>query len=468
MQARDDSVAQGLRLASADRQLPQNVEVEEAIIGGILVDPNAIARIRSTVKPEHFYIGFHARLYQAACEVFDRGDAVDMLSVFSAAGGTADIQRAIARLMDSTVSAVNIDQMAMLLMDKWRRRQLISIGQQFRELGYHSRDGWEAIAAQAESKFYDLLLSAQSQSSLTALPEIAQERIDYLQAVEEGKVVTSLSTGFYDLDAMTNGGIQPGKLMITAGRPSMGKSAFSLHRGRNVAALSKRPVFFFSLEMSKEEWFDRLWSIESDIPGSVIAAATRSNQVWEHLCSGVSKLTSLPIWIDDSPGLDITKIATKSRHLAAEVGTPALIVIDYLQIMDGTEPDGSMVQAQAIGRTTRAAKRLARSLKCTVDMVSQLSRGVESRTNKRPVMSDLRDSGSIEADADTIMLLYRDEYYNPDTPDRGIAEIIIGKQRGGATGTVKLLFEPQYTRFKNVARSAPRTEVTGLRASNFS
>lgn len=244
-------------------------------------------------------------------------------------------------------------------------------------------------------------------------------------------------------------GFQRSDLIIAAGRPAMGKTSFCLNIARNIAAFHKLPVAVFSLEMSKEQLVYRLLSSEAQVESGRLRSGRISQDEWEPLGYGISSLSQMPIFIDDTPNISITEMRSKVRRLQAEQGGAlGLVLIDYLQLMEGS---GSENRVQELSRMTRALKGLARELSVPVIALSQLSRGVESRTNKRPMMSDLRESGSIEQDADLILMLYRDEYYTPDTPDRGIAEVIITKHRNGPVGTIKLLFEPQFTRFRNLA-----------------
>jgi replicative DNA helicase len=243
-------------------------------------------------------------------------------------------------------------------------------------------------------------------------------------------------------------GFQRSDLIIAAGRPSMGKTSFVLNMARNIAALQKLPVAIYSLEMSKLQLVYRLLSSEVEMESSRLRTGRIAQNEWEKLGHAISMLSQMPIFIDDTPNISVTEMRSKCRRLQAEQGGAlGLILIDYLQLMEG----GSDNRVQELSKITRSLKGLARELNAPIIALSQLSRGVESRTNKRPMMSDLRESGSIEQDADLIMMLYREEYYEPDTPDRGIAEVIVTKHRNGPTGTVKLLFEPQFTRFRNLA-----------------
>jgi replicative DNA helicase len=243
-------------------------------------------------------------------------------------------------------------------------------------------------------------------------------------------------------------GFQRSDLIIAAGRPSMGKTSFVLNIARNIAAFHKLPIAVFSLEMSKEQLVYRLLSSEAQVESGRLRSGRIAQTEWEPLGHAISTLSQLPIFIDDTPNISVTEMRSKARRLQAEQGgAMGLILIDYLQLMEGSGDN----RVQELSKMTRSLKSLARELQVPIIALSQLSRGVESRTNKRPMMSDLRESGSIEQDADLVMMLYREEYYNPDTPDRGIAEVILTKHRNGPVGTVKLLFEPQFTRFRNLA-----------------
>jgi replicative DNA helicase len=285
------------------------------------------------------------------------------------------------------------------------------------------------------------------QGGLTPTADILIDTFSEIEQRSLGVVLPGVPCGFYDLDAMTQG-FQRSDLIIAAGRPSMGKTSFVLNMARNIAALQKLPVAIYSLEMSKLQLVYRLLSSEVEMESSRLRTGRIAQNEWEKLGHAISMLSQMPIFIDDTPNISVTEMRSKCRRLQAEQGGAlGLILIDYLQLMEG----GSDNRVQELSKITRSLKGLARELNAPIIALSQLSRGVESRTNKRPMMSDLRESGSIEQDADLIMMLYREEYYEPDTPDRGIAEVIVTKHRNGPTGTVKLLFEPQFTRFRNLA-----------------
>lgn len=435
-----------------DRLPPQNIDAEETILGGILLDPEAIGRVAELLRPEALYISAHQEIYRAMLTLHSQGRPTDLMSVTSwlydqGALDKVGGQSHLAQLFDRTISAVNIDQYAQLVMDKYLRRKLIKVGSEIVHLGYETSTTLEQVLDQAEQKVFGVTQDRPRQA-LVSTSDILTSTFADIESRSLGMVLPGISCGFYDLDAMTQG-FQRSDLIIAAGRPAMGKTSFVLNAARYIAAFHKLPVAVFSLEMSKEQLVYRLLSSEVQIESGRLRSGRISQQEWEPLGHGISSLSQLPIFIDDTPNISVTEMRSKTRRLQAENGgAMGLILIDYLQLMEGS---GSENRVQELSRMTRALKGLARELNVPIIALSQLSRGVESRTNKRPMMSDLRESGSIEQDADLIIMLYRDEYYNPDTPDRGIAEVIIAKHRNGPVGTVKLLFEPQFTRFRNLA-----------------
>jgi replicative DNA helicase len=434
-----------------DRLPPQNIEAEEWILGGILLDPDAIGRTLELLEPAAFYLKTHQHIYEAMCELNAQGNPTDLVSV---ADWLRDRQRLeviggiqkLTQLVDRTVSAVNIDRYALLVAEKYARRRLIQVGTEIAQLGYDTAEDSARLLDRAEQKIFDLS-QGKAKQDLVSAAEILTNTFSEIEDRNTGSVVPGLPCGFYDLDAMTQG-FQRSDLVIVAGRPSMGKTSFVLNIARNIAQLHKLPIAVFSLEMSKEQLIYRLLSSEAQIESSRLRAGRIGQHEWEPLGRAIASLSDLRIYIDDTPDIAITEMRSKCRRLMAEQGgSLGLIMLDYLQLMEGSGDN----RVQELSKMTRSLKGLARELNVPILTLSQLSRGVESRTNKRPMMSDLRESGSIEQDADLIVMLYRDEYYNPDTPDRGTAEVIITKHRNGPTGTVKLLFEPQFTRFRNLA-----------------
>ncbi|MGD1907729.1 MAG: replicative DNA helicase [Leptolyngbyaceae cyanobacterium] len=443
-------------LPYSDRLPPQNVEAEEAILGGILLDPEAIGRVMEVLNPDAFYISAHKLIYQASIDLNAKGQPTDLMSVtawlkdrdlLEKMGG----QSRLAQLVDRTLSAANIDQYATLVMDKFMRRRLIHIGGEISQLGFETSAPLEQSLDQAEQRLF-AITQDRPQQALTSTADILIDTFSDIEQRSLGMILPGIPCGFYDLDAMTQG-FQRSDLIIVAGRPSMGKTAFTIQVARNIAQVQKLPVAVFSLEMSKQQLVYRLLSGEVAMETSRLRTGRIAQHEWEMLGQAISTLSQYPIFIDDTPNISVAEMRSKARRLQAEQGGAlGLILIDYLQLMEGSSDN----RVQELSKITRSLKGLARELNVPIISLSQLSRGVESRTNKRPMMSDLRESGSIEQDADLIMMLYREEYYDPDTPDRGITEIIINKHRNGPTGTIKLLFEPQFTRFRNlVAQQQP-------------
>jgi replicative DNA helicase len=438
-----------------DRLPPQNVDAEESILGGILLDPEAINRVADILRPEGLYMGAHQDIYRAMLGLQSQGKPTDLMSVaawlkdhslLEKVGG----QSKLVQLIDRTVSAVNIDQYAQLVMEKYTRRKLIRTGQEIAQLGHDTSADLEELLDQSEQKLFNVTQD-RPQQGLAPMNDLLMQTFEELERRSLNETaVSGLATGFYDLDAMTQG-LQRSDLIILAARPSMGKSSLVLNVARNVSAFYKLPVAIYSLEMSKEQLVQRLLAGEVRIESSRIRSGRIGQSEWEQVGKAVESLSRLPIFIDDTPNISTMEMRSKARRLQAEHGgTLGLIVIDYLQLMEAGKSEN---RVQEISRITRALKALARELSVPIIALSQLSRGVESRNEKRPVMSDLRESGSIEQDADIVMMLYRDEYYNPDTPDRGVAEVIVTKHRNGPTGVVKLLFESQFTQFRNLASS---------------
>jgi replicative DNA helicase len=429
---------------------PQNVDAEESILGGILLDPEAIGRVADLLVAEAFYINDHKEIYKAALALHNQGKPTDLMSVttwlydhelLEKVGG----QSKLAQLVDRTVSAVNIDRFAALVIDKYLRRQLIKAGNEIVQLGYETSLELEIVLDQSEQKIFGLT-QERPQQGLVPISDTLIETFKEIESRHQDTAIPGLPSEFYDLDAMT-GGFQRSDLIIIAGRPSMGKTSFAVGMARNIA--EKWPVAIFSLEMSKEQLVQRLLASEAGIESNYLRTGRISQNQWGALSHALGTLSELPIYIDDTANQTVMQMRSQVRRLLAEKGGKlGLVLIDYLQLMEGS---GSENRVQELSRITRSLKGLARELNVPVIALSQLSRGVEARTNKRPMMSDLRESGAIEQDSDLIIMLYRDEYYNENTPDRGIAEIIITKHRNGPTGVVKLLFDPQFTRFRNLA-----------------
>ncbi|MDV2994347.1 MAG: Replicative DNA helicase [Chroococcidiopsis sp. SAG 2025] len=435
-----------------DRLPPQNVEAEEAILGGILLDPEAIGRVSDRLIADAFYIDAHKEIYRAALQLHSQGKPTDLLCVvgwlsdrelLSKIGGKSKL----VQLVDRTVSAINIDALAGLVMDKYLRRQLITSGNEIVQLGFETDKELATVLDQAEQKIFGVT-QERPQQKLVSISDTLIYTFQDIESHNQGIAQPGLSCNYYDLDAMT-GGFQRSDLIIIAGRPAMGKTSFALGLAHNIARLHKFPVAVFSLEMSKEQLVQRLLSSEAGIESQRLRTGRIAQNEWELLSHAIGELSDLPIYIDDTPNITVMEMRSQARRLQAEKGKElGLILIDYLQLMEGSGDN----RVQELSKITRSLKGLARELNVPIIALSQLSRSVEARNSKRPMMSDLRESGSIEQDADIVIMLYRDSYYNPDSPDRNIAEVIIAKHRNGPTGTVKLLFDPNLTKFVNLAK----------------
>ena len=456
MYASDDNVISFA--TTANKLPPQSIESEEAILGGILLDPFAIERVRDILKPHHFYMSAHGRIYNAAQKLNALELPTDLLMItnYLADNGLLEIiggRNKLASLVDRTVSAVNIDALAGLVVEKWKRRELGRLGSIAIELQHKSNE--ETPLEQAFEQLQDFIYELQRSSNTAGASHISDVLINLFQDIEDrsqGKVLPGIPTGFYDLDVLTTG-FNRNDLVIVAGRPSMGKSAFAAQIAFHLASAHRFPVVVFSLEMSKLQIAMRALSSEAGIETGYLKSGRIFNTQWQSLSQGIGTLSELPIYLDDRPDPPLTYIEAECRKIMAQERRDlGLIVVDYLQLMNG---DGGANRNNEIEKLTRGLKRLAMKLQTPVVCLSQLSRAVESRNNKRPMLSDLRDSGAIEQDADKVIMLYRDEYYDKDTQERGIAEIILAKNRDGATGTTKLLFDAQFTKFKNLARPQP-------------
>jgi replicative DNA helicase len=430
---------------------PQNIEVEEAILGGIMLDPEAIGRVAEKLVPEAFYVNAHKIIYQAALALNSQSKPTDLISLSDWLSDRKQLEEVggqlkLFQLVERTVSAVNIDALAALAMDKYLRRQVIRAGTEVVQLGYDTAQPLEVVLDKSEQQVLNLT-QGRSKPGLTPIREIVVNTYQDIEARYTQLTSPGLTCDFADLDAMT-AGFQRSDLIIIAGRPSMGKTAISLNIAYNMALLHKLPILIFSLEMSKEQLVQRLLASEAGVDSNRLRAGRISQNEIDRILQAVDKISELPIYIEDNANTMVMEMRSQARKLQAQEGKElGLIMIDYLQLMEG----GGDNRVQELSKITRSLKGLARELGVPLIALSQLSRSVEARNNKRPMMSDLRESGSIEQDADLIIMLYRDAYYNPDTPDRDATELIITKHRNGPTGTVKLVFDPALTKFKNMA-----------------
>ena len=432
---------------------PANIDAEYEILGSLLIDPGAMTRVVHKLKPEAFYVHKHRQIFESCLAVHASGQVIDLMTLCTELANRKQLDRvggkpAIAQMFDACVTSANIDQHADLVMERYCRRCMAAVGSKIQQMAKDTSKGVDACLSDAQRQMSELLELATTGSNVLMLSDVIMSNFEQMEAIQAGTESTGIPTNFYDLDVMT-GGVKPGRLVILAGRPSMGKSAGLVNVATEVAKQG-HGVYIASLEMSAQSIGYRCMSSDASVEFGRLRTGKIGNQEWEGVGHSIAKLSGFPVWIDDNFRQTPESITANIQRINAEhgEGTIKLVMVDYLQLMGER---GSANRVSELGRISRGFKGMSKDLNLEVWALSQLSRGVESRTCKRPMMSDLRESGNIEEDADLILMLYRDEYYNPDTVDRGIAEWIVAKNRNGPTGTVKLLFEGQYARFRNLA-----------------
>lgn len=436
------------------RMPPQNLDAEQAVLGALLLDQDAIYRVSSTLRPEDFYQSANRLIYAAALALHDAGQPVDLVTVTEQLRRDNLLEKAggavyIASLTDLVPTTANVEHYARIVEEKSLLRTLILVSGRIAEMSYEENDEVPRLLDQAEQMILEL--STRRGSAVFAqLREVLLKTWETIEAAYANKGrLSGVPTGFVDLDNIC-GGFQPSDLIILAARPSMGKTALALSIAYQVARSdSALPVAVFSLEMAKEQLVQRLLSMEAKVDQYRLRTGNLREEDWERLTDAAANLNDLPIYIDDTAGLSVREIRAKSKRLMGEKGL-SMVIIDYLQLIQSHKRTEN--RQQEIAQISRSLKALAKELNVPVVALSQLSRAVESRPNKRPQMSDLRESGSLEQDADVIIFIYRDDYYNPDSEDKGIAELMVAKQRNGPTGTAKLAFMKEFTRFVNLAR----------------
>ena len=437
---------------------PHSVEAEQSVLGGLLLENHAWDRIADVISQHDFYRHDHRLIYRTITKLLEQGKPADVVTTGEALENLGELSNVgglsyLVALAQNTPSAANIRRYAEIVRDRGIMRQLVEVGTDIAESAY-SPAGRSAsdLLDQAESKVFDIAEAGAKgkQGFLDIKPLLTQvvERIDELFSRDNQSDVTGIPTGFADLDAKT-AGLQPGDLIIVAGRPSMGKTAFSINMGENIAIDSGLPVAIFSMEMGGAQLVMRMLGSIGRLDQHKIRTGRLQDDDWQKLTYAVGKLNDAPIFIDETPALNSLELRARARRLHRQCGKLGLIIIDYLQLMSSVSSGEN--RATEISEISRSLKGLAKELQCPVVALSQLNRSLEQRPNKRPVMSDLRESGAIEQDADVILFIYRDEVYNPDSDDKGSAEIIIGKQRNGPIGTVRLTFLGEHTRFENYA-----------------
>lgn len=441
-----------------ERVPPQNLEAEQSVLGAMLVAPEAMARVAEILHGDSFYRRDHQLIFDAAMALFERGEPVDLITVSNHLRGKELLDEAggygyLMELAGAVATAANVEYYAQIIEDKATLRALIRNAGEIVAKAYQEDSPLETVLDDSER----LILEVGQRRNIASLQPIKDilhasfEKIE--QRYERQDAIMGVATGFYDFDALTSG-LQPSDLLILAARPSMGKTALALNMAQNVA-MGGHPVIIFSLEMSAEQLVQRMLCSEAQVDAQRLKTGYLSESDWPKLSAAIGRLGAAPIYIDDTAGITAMEIRSKARRLKAETKSElGLIIIDYLQLMQGGKASakGGQNREQEIASISRAIKGLARELHVPVLALSQLSRGVESRTDKRPMLSDLRESGSIEQDADLVMFIYRDEYYNKETStEKNIAEVIIAKHRNGPTDTVKLFFHKELTRFESLS-----------------
>ncbi|WP_203248289.1 replicative DNA helicase [Sporosarcina beigongshangi] len=435
-----------------DRIPPHNNEAEQSVIGAIFLEPQALITAAELLIPEDFYRLAHTKIFETMIKLSDRGQAIDVVTVTEELSAKKELEDVggisyLTEIANSVPTAANIVHYARIVEEKALLRRLIRVATSIVEDGYAREDEVEALLSEAEKKMMEVS-NRKNAGDFKHIKDVLVETYDNIELLHTRKGdVTGIPTGFTDLDKMT-AGFQRNDLIILAARPSVGKTAFALNVAQNVATKTDENVAIFSLEMGAEQLVMRMLCAEGNIDAQVMRTGALEAEDWRKLTMAMGSLSNAGIFIDDSSGIRVNEIRSKCRRLQQEHGL-GMIIIDYLQLISGNGRAGENRQ-QEVSEISRSLKGLARELKVPVIALSQLSRGVEQRQDKRPMMSDLRESGSIEQDADIVSFLYREDYYDKETENQNIIEIIIAKQRNGPTGTVSLAFAKEYNKFVNI------------------
>lgn len=434
------------------RMPPQSPDAELSVLGAILIHPEGLARAMEILTPEDFYLESHRQIFEAATALFNRAHPVDLVTVGEELRQKGQIDQVgglpyLMELAGIVPTAAHVDYYARLVRESATLRRLINTATELVAESYKSEKNPRELLDWAQQELFTL--TQRGQRDVVKLHDVLLETFTRLESLYEnqGKLV-GVPTGYPDLDRMT-AGLQPSDLIIVAARPSMGKTMLCLNLARHVAVREKTPVAIFSLEMSREQLALRLLSAESELPAHRLRTGELDGQMWGQLSDALGHLAEAPIYIDDTPSITAVELRAKARQLKVQHDI-GLVIIDYMQLMQGRRSEN---RQQEISDISRSLKALARELDVPVVALSQLSRAVESRNDKRPMLSDLRESGAIEQDADIVAFLYREDYYSKDAENPDITELIISKQRNGPTGTVNLLFKKDIGKFLSVART---------------
>lgn len=437
-----------------DRIPPQNIEAEQAVLGAIFLEPSTLTVASEILIPEDFYRNAHQQIYLTMLKLGDHGKAVDVVTVTEDLAAAKQIEDVggiayLSELAASVPTAANIEYYARIVEEKSLLRRLIRTATTIAQDGYNRENEVEDLLSEAEKSIMEVA-QRKNAGAFHTIKDVLVRTYDNIELLHNRKGdVTGIPTGFAELDRMT-AGFQRNDLIIVAARPSVGKTAFALNIAQNVATNTDEKVAIFSLEMGAEQLVMRMLCAEGNINAQNLRTGALTDEDWRKLTMAMGSLSNSGIYIDDTPGIRIGEIRSKCRRLKQEQGL-GMILIDYLQLIQGNGRSGDNRQ-QEVSEISRSLKGLARELEVPVIALSQLSRGVEQRQDKRPMMSDIRESGSIEQDADIVAFLYRDDYYDKESENKNMIEIIIAKQRNGPTGTVELAFVKEYNKFVNIER----------------
>lgn len=445
----------------ADRTPPQNIEAEQAVLGAIFLEPESVHVAQERLVPDDFYRSAHKRIFEVMTDLAENHEPVDLVTVTAEMKNRKILDEVggvdyLSDLADSSPTAANIDYYCQIVEEKSILRRLIRAATEIVADGYQRDDDVEMILDDAEKAILEVSQRS-NHGGFLSIKDVLVEAYDNIEMLQNRKgEVTGIPTGFIELDRMT-AGFQRSDFIIVAARPSVGKTAFALNMAQNVATKSGENVAIFSLEMGAQQLVMRMLCAEGNIDSQRLRTGRLTEEDWQKLTMAMGTLSSAGIYIDDTPGIRVSDIRAKCRRLKQERGL-GMIVIDYLQLIAASGRRGENRQ-QEVSEISRQLKGLARELEVPVIALSQLSRGVEQRQDKRPMMSDIRESGSIEQDADIVAFLYRDDYYNRESENKNIIEIIIAKQRNGPVGTVELAFIKEYNKFVNLERKHSEEEI---------
>ena len=437
------------------RVMPHSIEAEQSVVGAMLMDKDAITTAGEIISGDDFYQASYGVIFDSMIELFNEGKPVDLITLQERLK-EKDVPAEIASLefvrdlVTAVPTSANVKYYAQIVADKSLMRKMIKLNESIENMCYAGKEQVESIMEQTEKSMFQLL-QRRTTGDYVPIKQVVLNALDKIEKASKSKgTVTGIPTGFIDLDYKLSG-FQPSDFILIAARPSMGKTAFVLNIAQYMAFKKNKAVAIFSLEMSKEQLVNRLFSLESQVDAQSLRTGNMKDSDWEKLIEGAGIIGQSKLIIDDTPGISISELRSKCRKYKLEHGLD-IIIIDYLQLMTGSVGRSSESRQQEVSDISRQLKGLARELNVPVVSLSQLSRAVESRPDKRPMLSDLRESGAIEQDADVVMFIYRDEYYNKDSEFKKQAEIIIAKQRNGPVGTVNLAWLGEYTKFANLSR----------------